>query len=410
MKRYAIVGAGHRCFMMFARNIDARKELNAELCGVYDINRGRSEYFKRKLTNSKKLKIYEDFDEMIRIEKPDAVIVTTPDCFHDQYIVETLKQGFDVITEKPMATDFEKIQRIISAEREYGKKVTVTFNCRFMPVFEKLKSLLKANAIGKIFNVNYEYLLGRPHGADYFRRWHRYKRNSNSLLVHKSTHHFDIVNWLLEDEPVTVSAKGDLLFFGKAGKFRGKRCLGCEHASYCEFYEDMRKNEFYKELYLDNEKIDGYLRDSCVFTQDADIYDTMSVLVQYKRGTILTYNLSMYNQYEGYKITLTGENGRLELTEYMDGCNSHDPLYRIQHYCNDMSCITYSFEKAGGEHSGGDARLLDMVIGGNTKDPLGQCSDSLDGARSALIGICAVESIREKHEINMQQYMDKLKK
>jgi predicted dehydrogenase len=41
-----------------------------------------------------------------------------------------------------------------------------------------------------------------------FRRWHRKLDNSGGLLVHKSTHHFDIVNWWLDDEPEEVFAFG----------------------------------------------------------------------------------------------------------------------------------------------------------------------------------------------------------
>lgn len=64
--------------------------------------------------------------------------------------------------------------------------------------------------------MHFEWLLNTEHGADYFRRWHRDKRNSGGLLVHKSTHHFDLVNFWLNSEPETVYAQGDLRFYGKA--------------------------------------------------------------------------------------------------------------------------------------------------------------------------------------------------
>ena len=59
------------------------------------------------------------------------------------------------------------------------------------------------------------FILGMPGaGADYFRRWHRNKNNSGGLMVHKATHHFDLVNWWLASKPVTVMAMGDLDFYG----------------------------------------------------------------------------------------------------------------------------------------------------------------------------------------------------
>ena len=51
-----------------------------------------------------------------------------------------------------------------------------------------------SGVIGNVVSVDFHWLLDTRHGADYFRRWHRNKRNSGGLLVHKATHHFDLVN------------------------------------------------------------------------------------------------------------------------------------------------------------------------------------------------------------------------
>jgi predicted dehydrogenase len=55
----------------------------------------------------------------------------------------------------------------------------------------KVKELLIAGAIGDVKSVHFEWLLDTNHGADYFRRWHREKRNSGGLMVYQSTDHFD---------------------------------------------------------------------------------------------------------------------------------------------------------------------------------------------------------------------------
>ena len=76
---------------------------------------------------------YTDFDAMLRETRPDAVIVTTMDRYHDQYIIAALEAGCDAITEKPMTIDDAKCRAILAAERATGRKVTVTFNYRFSP-------------------------------------------------------------------------------------------------------------------------------------------------------------------------------------------------------------------------------------------------------------------------------------
>ena len=58
-----------------------------------------------------------------------------------------------------------------------------------------------SGGIGEITGVDFRWYLDRVHGADYFRRWHRRKDKSGGLLVHKATHHFDLVNWWLASTP-----------------------------------------------------------------------------------------------------------------------------------------------------------------------------------------------------------------
>src|SRR5699024_2072274 len=106
-------------------------------------------------------------------------------------------------------------------------------------------------------------------------------------LVHKSTHHFDMVNWWLDDEPEQLHAFGDLKVYGQPRKNMGERCLTCDYQSTCEFYFDMNELASTKNFYLEGD----YIRDQCVFKDDIDIYDTASVQVKYKGGANLTYSL-----------------------------------------------------------------------------------------------------------------------
>ena len=113
-----------------------------------------------------------------------------------------------------------------------GKKVIVTFNYRYISIMEKIKQLLDSGLVGDIYSVDFEWMLTRnmdlweAHGASYFRRWNSRMKMSGGLLVHKSTHHFDLVNWWLGQKPKTVSAFGQLRMYG--GKNYSVVCLGIE--------------------------------------------------------------------------------------------------------------------------------------------------------------------------------------
>ena len=86
----------------------------------------------------------------------------------------------------------------------------VTFNYRYSPRNSALKEIIQSGVIGKVTSIDFSWVLDTVHGADYFRRWHREKKNSGGLLIHKASHHFDLVNWWINDVPERVFASGDL--------------------------------------------------------------------------------------------------------------------------------------------------------------------------------------------------------
>jgi len=406
MKKYALAGASSRCLGMFARPIAEKYKHYAKIAGIFDINRTRAEYIAQKTDPD--APVYTDFEKMIRETSPDVVIITTVDSYHDEYIIRAMESGCDVITEKPIATDELKCNAILEAERRTGRKITVTFNYRFMPYFTRIKELIREGIIGDIYSVNFEDFLDRSHGADYFRRWHRRKEYSGGLLVHKSTHHLDIINWFLEDDPETVYANGALMFYGPTRERRGERCSTCRYKNECEFAVEYDKDQFMKNFYFNAEHEDGYRRDACVFSEDIDIEDTMSVNVRYSRGTLLTYSLVAYSTYEGWNMTLIGTKGRLEAWEDDRETIETEPMQYIRIINSKGENITYSFRRGRGAHSGGDELLQRMIFAGGVPDPLGKFADATAGVKSAMIGICANKSMKEGRPIKIESSILKI--
>ena len=118
-KRYVIVGASFRCYMLFVCTLTERYKDTVALTGVYDVNRTRCEFFKKKVGDE--MTVYDDFDRMLDTEKPDGVIVTTSDKFHHEYIIRSLKKGYDVFCEKPVTNTYERCLAIRNAEKETRK-------------------------------------------------------------------------------------------------------------------------------------------------------------------------------------------------------------------------------------------------------------------------------------------------
>jgi predicted dehydrogenase len=406
-KRYAIIGTGSRANMFYnalTKNEDVKKA--GTLVALCDPNRTRMEYVNEKLGLSLPMYKPHEFTKMVDKENIEAIIVTTKDSLHHEYIIKGLQMGLRVISEKPMTTDEHNCQAIIDAMNETGSNLTVTFNYRYSPHRAKVKELIKDGVIGDVTLVEFHWFLDITHGADYYRRWHRNKVNSGSLLVHKATHHFDLVNWWIDSEPEIVFALGTKRFYRPETFPYHERCLTCDIKNECNFYLDMKGSEGLTKTYLEAEKEDGYFRDRCVFSPEIDIWDTRAVTVGYASGALMSYSLNNYAPYEGYKVAFVGTKGRIELDDveksYVSG---HDgkmvpateksgtrlwvhPLFKDSY--------EVEVEVQEGGHGGGDVRLLNDVFfhdGKNPDDPLERSADGIDGAMSILTGIAARRSI-----------------
>lgn len=426
MKKYVLVGTGGRAGLYLASIArDYRNE--GRMVAFCDSNQTRMDYANKFIGNMghDHVPTYkaDEFERMIEETRPDFVIVTSIDRTHHHYIVRAMELGCDVISEKPMTIDEEKCQEIIDAVERTGRSLRVTFNYRYAPHHSKIRELIAAGIIGEVHSVHFEWLLNTEHGADYFRRWHRDKRNSGGLLVHKSTHHFDLVNFWLHTEPETVYAQGDLRFYGKANaEARGvsefyARCHNSPAAEQDPFALHMKDSEQLTELYLNAEHEDGYYRDKSVFDDGINIEDTLGVIVRYKNKAIMTYSLNAYQPWEGLNVVFNGSKGRLEMKlierSYVNGGGRKDDEGALR-FCEIKVFPMFgeSYEvpvvQGVGGHGGGDEVMLNDLFGTPQPDPLSRAADYQDGALSILTGIAANRSLRTELPVKIKDLAVKL--
>lgn len=430
MKKYALVGTGGRAGMYIAA-IGGQWKETATLVAFCDTNHTRMQYANQLLKNEGGAPVStwhaSQFEAMIRETRPDVIIVTTMDRTHDDYIVRALHAGCDVITEKPMTIDEQRALRILDAIEETGRQVRVTFNYRYAPHHSKVRELLMNGTIGEVNSVHFEWLLNTEHGADYFRRWHREKRNSGGLLVHKSTHHFDLMNFWLGSYPQRVYAEGSLRFYGKENAERRgitqffPRAHGYAAAQDDPFALHMADNPQLKALYLDAEHEDNYYRDQSVFSDGITIEDTLSVLVKYQNQVQLTYSLNAYLPWEGLNVVFNGSEGRLEMKlvekSYVNAGGdraSEGSLEGCDITVFPMFAAPWKAEFALGEggHGGGDNAMLADLFGPATHDPLQRAADHRAGAMSILTGIAGNISMQQQRPVNFKEFelVSRLKK
>jgi len=223
-------------------------------------------------------------------------------------------------------------------------------------------------------------------------------------MVHKATHHFDLVNWWLSTIPVSVFASGSRNFYTPqtADRYgltrRGERCHGCAEAGRCPFFLDLGKGKL-RSLYLDNEQYDGYYRDRCVFSAEIDIEDTMNVIVNYENGVKMSYSLNSFMPWEGYVVSFNGTKGRLEHklqeTVYISGDESVPGELRpegttIHVFPHFKPAYPVEIPQIKGGHGGGDVRMLQDILAPSPEpDKYLRKADQRAGAYSILTGVAA---------------------
>ena len=422
-RRYALVGTGSRA-QMYIDAITGEHADVAELVAWADTNPGRLGYYADRLAAG--IPVPHSFTPdrlaaMIAEHRIDRVIITSPDATHAAHAVTAMDAGADVVVEKPLTTSEDGVRAIAEAAQRTGRKVTVTFNYRYSPRNTALRQVIADGTIGDVTSVHFEWVLDTAHGADYFRRWHRDKQTSGGLLIHKASHHFDLVNWWIDDVPTRVFASGGLRFYGRENATA--RGLGerpergtTDSPLRDEFSLDLRTDEQFRGLYLDQEGHDGYRRDRDVFDAGITIEDNLSLVVDYSRGSTMSYSLNAHSPWEGYSVSVNGTQGRAELHVVERGAVLLDENGRVvvdpsarpdlviaegARPTSETLTVQRHFAAAEqvvipeglGGHGGGDAVLLRDVFRGVSDDPLGHAASWRDGVRSVVVGLAGNRSL-----------------
>ena len=425
-KRYAIVGVSHRALRMFIDAILGPYKDVAELVAYLDVEPERIDMMNEIKETAIPGYTPDQFDRMVAETKPDVVIVTTIDAEHHTYVIKALEHDLDVYCEKPLTTDDAKARAILAADAKSKGTVTVTFNYRYSPSTTQIRELIQDGRIGKVVSVDMNYYLDTYHGATYFMRWNRQRECSGGLNIHKSTHHFDLIRWWIDQKPVEVFGYGALNFFGPDGprnpsKKDGRFCPSCEERGQCDYYMRWHRDEWRgapSGIELD-EHVTGLqafshytspLARRCIYDSEINIEDTYAAVVKYDDGATLSYNLVGSAPFEGHRLGINGLDGRIEFesiharagqpaTEGLREDITLIELFGARHTIQPLS-------QPGG-HGGGDPLLQDdLFLGRDESEKVVRMAPLEDGILSVLTGVALHKSIVEKRPVTVRELLE----
>ena len=149
---------------------------------------------------------YEDAREMLDQETLDAVIIASPNMTHAAVLEEVLDRPIHVLVEKPLCTTLEDCDRIVAACADRAAITWVGMEYRYMPPVARLVEEIRNGFAGRL-----RMLAIREHRFPFLKKvgdWNRFNRNTGGTLVEKCCHFFDLMNLIIDREPIRVFASG----------------------------------------------------------------------------------------------------------------------------------------------------------------------------------------------------------
>lgn len=356
---------------------------------------------------------FDDWRPLLDLGKiADAAVIATMDQDHYEPALKAMELGYDLLLEKPISNDARECSVIADAAEKYGLKVVICTVLRYTPLFMTLKKMILDGKIGRVMAINHEECVGNLHQAHSFVRgnWGNEERSS-CMLLQKSCHDLDLLQWLADGQIEKIQS------FGLLSHFKGENapdgapdyCIdGCPHGETC-YYNAVKRYYDWKENYSDrkiithkvdptDDDVEKALRTTqygkCVYKCDNDVVDHQTVNMLFDNGATVTFTMCAFNE-GGRYIHIMGTKG--ELRAALDGETN------INYY----SFATRKTEviEIGGKdgiefgHGGGDGGIVEAFYDYITGDYKGFSIPSIRQAADNHLAVFAAEKSRTENTV-----------
>ncbi|PZR92761.1 MAG: oxidoreductase [Stutzerimonas stutzeri] len=155
---------------------------------------------------------FASFTEMLAADRPDGVIIATPNQLHVQGGLEAIKADIPAIVEKPLADDLAEGERLVLAAEKAGVPLLIGHHRRYNPMIRKAKEIIDSGRLGQVLALSGHFWLMKP--DDYFEADWRREKGAGPILLNL-IHDVDLFRYLC-GEIVSVQAHGSNAVRGHA--------------------------------------------------------------------------------------------------------------------------------------------------------------------------------------------------
>jgi predicted dehydrogenase len=305
----------------------------------------------------------------------DAVVIATMDSDHLEAARAFASGGYDILLEKPMATNEADCEAIARAARGTDVTLAVCHVMRYTLYTKVIKDLIRSGRIGDLVNVQHLEPIGYYHFAHSFVRgnWRR-EDESTFILLSKSCHDIDWLSYVIGRPATRVASFGGLAHFRPDRRPVGAadRCLDCAIENDCPFsavrlyrsgLRDGGTKRYFTQVMADaltEEDVTRALAEGpygrCVYGSDNDVVDHQTVNLEYEGGITASFSLTAFSPLENRHTKIFGTRGQLT----GDGRFVHVYDFRTEETTTIDTSLDGSSAAEG--HAGGDAGLVHTYI------------------------------------------------
>lgn len=353
--------------------------------------------------------VFYSFDDFVKSGmKVDFVINTTMDQLHYEIAIKVLQNGYNMLMEKPIVAEKEKLLEIRDLAKKNNCNVFVCHVLRYTPFYLTIKKLLLDGEIGRIVTIEMNEHVGNIHYLTSYDRgkWNSKKICGSSFLLAKCCHDLDLICWLNNvSRPTRVASFGHRAKYVKENKPEGSSdfCYDCKIEENCPYsamklyyerdampflvWDGINKpmKEITKEDKLAFLKKDDYGR--CAFNiEKADIMDRQNLIVDFENGSCASFTLSAGSCRADRYIHIVGEIGEIEgkiegkkITVRKYDLNQ---VY-VEREIDIAELIKVTVDPVLGGHSGGDFGIMYDIVrylnGDRSSISITSIDDSVNG-------------------------------
>ena len=367
---------------------------------------------------------FTDYKPLLALGKiADIALIATMDRDHFEPAMMAIDLGYDLMLEKPITPTPEECIALTENAKKHGVRVVICTVLRYTPLFIKLKEIIDSGRIGKVMSINHEECVEFVHQSHSFVRgnWGNSERSS-VMLLQKSCHDMDILQWLIGKKCKKVQSFGSLSYFTAENAPEGapERCIeGCPVGDTCiynsvKLYLESDSNWFRsaatKLVKSSDEDVKKSLLESnygkCVFHCDNDVVDHQTVNMLFEDDVTVTFTMNAFNT-GGRYINIYGTKG--EIRAALKG----DTPIRVYDI---VSKETEEIPSSGtdgvlGGHGGGDAGIVRTLYSYMVGEYNGVSVPTIEeSCYNHLITFAAEHARNTGTVVDVDEYINNLKK